>query len=117
MPSNRTSLIAFCRALPHATEDIKWGHDLCFSIGGKLFAVFEQEGTSFSLKTTPGTFAVLTGKPGIIPAPYVGRYHWILAQHAGVLPANSFKALLRESYDLVAAKLPARQRRAVAAPS
>ena len=117
MASNRTSLIAWCRGLPHATEDIKWGNDLCFSIGGKLFAVFDQRGTSFSFKTTPGTFAVLTAKAGIIPAPYVGRYHWVLAQDPRVLPTSSLKSLLRESYDLVAQKLPAKLKRAVAAPS
>jgi predicted DNA-binding protein (MmcQ/YjbR family) len=28
-----------CRQLPAVTEDIKWGHDLVFSIGGKMFCV------------------------------------------------------------------------------
>jgi predicted DNA-binding protein (MmcQ/YjbR family) len=111
------SLIAFCRSLPHATEDIKWGNDLCFSISGKMFAVFDQRGTSFSFKTTPGTFAVLTAKPGIVAAPYVGRYHWVLAEHPHVLPASSLKALLGESYELVVAKLPGRLKNAVAGPS
>ena len=27
-------LRTMCRALPNVTEDIKWGHDLCFLIGG-----------------------------------------------------------------------------------
>jgi hypothetical protein len=25
--------------LPHVTEDIKWGNDLCFCIAGKMFCV------------------------------------------------------------------------------
>ena len=25
-----------CRKLPAVTEDIKWGHDLCFSLAGSL---------------------------------------------------------------------------------
>src|SRR5471032_692099 len=29
----------FCRALPGATEDVKWENSLVFSVGGKMFAV------------------------------------------------------------------------------
>ncbi len=29
-------LQAFCRSLPGATEDIKWGKDLIFSVGGRV---------------------------------------------------------------------------------
>ena len=35
-------LVAFCRSLPGATEDIKWEHDLIFSVGGKMFAGAES---------------------------------------------------------------------------
>ena len=28
-----------CKQLPGVTEDIKWGNDLCFSVGGKMFLV------------------------------------------------------------------------------
>ena len=30
-----------CKALPEVTEDVKWGHDLCFSVGGKMFAAMD----------------------------------------------------------------------------
>lgn len=30
---------SLCRSLPGATEDIKWGADLVFSVGEKMFAV------------------------------------------------------------------------------
>ena len=33
-----------CRALPAVTEDVKWGHDLCFSVAGKMFCVAALEG-------------------------------------------------------------------------
>ncbi len=42
-----------CRALPAVTEDIKWGHDLCFSVAGKMFCVAALEGpltVSFKVK-------------------------------------------------------------------
>jgi predicted DNA-binding protein (MmcQ/YjbR family) len=41
-----------CKALPSVTEDIKWEHDLVFSIGGKMFCVvgLEQSPTTASFK-------------------------------------------------------------------
>jgi predicted DNA-binding protein (MmcQ/YjbR family) len=29
----------YCLALPHTTEEILWGDDLVFKIGGKMYAV------------------------------------------------------------------------------
>src|SRR5438128_7295584 len=34
---------SICRALPDVTEDIKWGADLVFSVGGKMFCVANTE--------------------------------------------------------------------------
>jgi len=51
-------LIAFCRDLPSATEDIKWGKDLVFSVGEKMFAVFDTEDdTKVCFKATPAMFS------------------------------------------------------------
>jgi len=108
-------LIAFCRKLPHATEDVKWGNDLVFSIGGKMFAVFDKAGgTKFSFKTTPALFSILTKTAGIIPAPYVARYHWIMLEGPEVLPKKEIEELIRESYHLVSLGLPAKVRRQLA---
>ncbi len=109
-------LMAFCRRLPHATEDVKWGDDLVFSIGGKMFAVFDRkDGQRFSFKTTPGSFAVLTTRSGISPAPYLARFHWVSVESPSALTAAEIKALLRESYHLVALSLPSRVRKALGA--
>lgn len=40
----RKSLLISCRGLPHVTEDVKWGNDFVFSIGAKMFAVFDATG-------------------------------------------------------------------------
>lgn len=101
---------AFCRKLPHATEDVKWESNLVFSVGGKMFAVFELPDISHvSFRTTPWLFATLTGKDGITPAPYLARYNWVLVTQPKALPAAMLKQLLRESYQLVAAGLPAKK--------
>ena len=99
----------FCRSLPHATEDVKWGQDLCFSVGGKMFCVTglePKEGISFSFKCTPEKFAELTELEGIIPAPYVARYHWVLVEDPTALPEKELKDLIKNSYQMVFDRLP-----------
>ena len=55
------ALRKFCLALPHATEDVKWGDDLCFCVGEKMFCVtgLESPESGISLKCTPEAFADL----------------------------------------------------------
>ena len=57
-----------------------------------------------SLKCTPEKFAELTEQEGISPAPYVGRYKWVLLERLSALPASELKELIRESYTMVASK-------------
>jgi predicted DNA-binding protein (MmcQ/YjbR family) len=97
-----------CRALPAVTEDVKWGHDLCFCIGGKMFAVVDLEPPhSFAFKCTPETFGELVERPGIIPAPYMARNMWVMEQRLGdALERPEVEALVRTSYGLVVSKLP-----------
>ncbi len=105
------ALIDFCRSLPQVTEDIKWGHDLVFSIGGKMFACFDpKDDTMVSFKTTPPGFAVLTAMDGIKPAPYLGRFDWVAIENPDVLPQEMIKELVFESYRLVMSRLPLRVR-------
>ncbi|MCL4709348.1 MmcQ/YjbR family DNA-binding protein [bacterium] len=103
---------AFCRKLPHVTEDVKWESNLVFSIGSKMFAVFELPDISHvSFRTTPWLFSTLIGKDGIEPAPYLARYNWVLVTKPKALPVAMLRQLLRESYELVAAGLPAKTRK------
>jgi predicted DNA-binding protein (MmcQ/YjbR family) len=99
----------FCLSLPFATEDIKWGNDLTFSVGKKMFAVTgleTAEQTSVSFKCTPEKFAELVEKDGIIPAHYVARYHWVTLEKLDALSASELKDLIKQSYQLVWDKLP-----------
>jgi predicted DNA-binding protein (MmcQ/YjbR family) len=99
----------FCLALPHATEDVQWGSDLLFRIGNKMFAVVALEAVSdhcMSFKCTPEGFAELTERDGIMPAPYVARYHWVALERFDVLPERELKELLRNAYQLIRDKLP-----------
>jgi predicted DNA-binding protein (MmcQ/YjbR family) len=66
----------FCRALPGVAEDVKWGHDLCFCVAGKMFAAVDLEPPhSLSFKCTPEEFADLVERPGINSGALRGAKH------------------------------------------
>lgn len=105
---NIEQLRRFCLSLPHVTEDIKWGNDLCFLVGGKMFAVTgaDLNDAGISFKCTPEKFAELTELEGIAPAAYVARYHWVTVNDAAAMTESEIKALIGQSYKLVFDKLP-----------
>ncbi len=105
------SLRDACRALPGTTEDIKWEKNLVFSVGKKMYAVFDTDGDDFSFKVSEDAFSVLTQMPGVSPAPYLARHHWIAVEGPEVLPHDEVCDLLGESHRMVAAKLSSKLRR------
>ena len=107
-------LLAFCRALPGATEDVKWGADLVFSVGCKMFAVFQMpDGQPIGFKVEPLAFDGIVGRSGIVPAPYMARHSWVSVTDRRLVAPSRLEAMLRESHRLVAAKLPAKTRKAL----
>ncbi|HJZ64178.1 MAG TPA: MmcQ/YjbR family DNA-binding protein [Candidatus Acidoferrum sp.] len=104
------SIRKLCLSFPHATEQVQWGYDLVFKIGGKMFAItpLEPAPVFLTFKATEESFAELTERPGIIPAPYLARAKWVAMENADALSPQELAALLRLSYDLVLAKLPKR---------
>jgi len=108
------SLRSYCLSLPHATEDIQWGNDFLFRIGGKIFAGVNLDASSpnrLSFKCTPEQFAELIEKEDIVPAPYTARYHWVSLQRFDALDHTEIEGLVKHSYDMVLAKLPAKTRK------
>jgi len=97
-----------CLKLPHTTEEVLWGADLVFKIGGKMYAAagLEPGPVWLSFKCTPENFAELTERPGIIPAPYAARYRWVALETEEAIPAAELKRRIGESYELVLGKLP-----------
>ena len=103
--SKNDSLIEYCRSLPGATEDVKWGKDLIFSVGGKMFAGFMlPAGQPLGFKVDPEAFDHMIGKRGIVPAPYMAKHSWISVTDRKKLPEAKLKALLSESHRLVGDK-------------
>jgi predicted DNA-binding protein (MmcQ/YjbR family) len=105
---NIDQLRHICLSFPGATEQVQWEDDLLFKVGGKMFALtpLEPARVWLLLKVTAEEFAELTERPGIIPAPYLARAKWIAIETQDVLSAAEVASLLRNSYDLVSAKLP-----------
>jgi predicted DNA-binding protein (MmcQ/YjbR family) len=104
-----------CLSFPGATEQIQWGSDLLFKVGGKMFAVtpLEPAPVCLSFKASPETFAELTERPNIVPAPYLARAQWVGLETRDALSAQELARLLRESYEMVFAKLPRKTREAI----
>ena len=101
-----------CLSFPDVTEDMPWGDDLCFKVRGKIFTGMVLSDGRFprlTLKCAPETFHELLEIEGISPAPYVGRYKWVMLANSNVLSANELQSLIRQSYDLVVAKAPKRK--------
>jgi predicted DNA-binding protein (MmcQ/YjbR family) len=100
-----------CRALPGSTEDVKWGADLVFSVGGKMFTVVCLDPPhTVAFKCTPDAFAELVERDGIIPAPYLARAMWVQERAADVLERRELQGLIKASYELVVAGLPKSKR-------
>jgi predicted DNA-binding protein (MmcQ/YjbR family) len=97
-----------CLSFAGTTEQIQWGYDLIFKVGGKMFAVtpLEPAPVCLSFKASPENFAELTERQNIIPAPYMARAQWVALQTRDALTRDELSRLLRDSYAMVFAKLP-----------
>jgi predicted DNA-binding protein (MmcQ/YjbR family) len=70
-------------------------------VGGSKFAYFKTslpERWRFSIRVTPDRFIELTDVPGVKPARYRGRYHWITIVNVSSFPALYLGELVDASY-------------------
>ncbi len=96
-----------CKKLPFVTEGIKWGNDLCFMVGKKMFCVVVLDTPlKVSLKVKGEEFSELSGRPSIIPAPYVAHHKWILVEDVTIFTGKVWEHYINQSYQLVKSKLP-----------
>jgi predicted DNA-binding protein (MmcQ/YjbR family) len=96
----------YCLGFPDATENLQWGDDLCFKIRGKIFAIVGLDNPRLCFKCAPDVLADLIEREDLHPAPYVGRYKWVMADRLDALGAGETKDLIRQSYSMVAATAP-----------
>lgn len=103
---NFDGLRALCLSLPDATENLQWEEELYFKVRGKIFAMVSLSSVPQRLvfKSDPEEFQELLEHEGVSPAPYVGRYKWLMLESLDVLPAREIESCIRKSYAMVAAK-------------
>jgi predicted DNA-binding protein (MmcQ/YjbR family) len=74
---------------------------LVYYVGDKKFAYFktsDPEKWRFSIRTTPERFLELTDVPGIKPARYMARFHWITIVDVSTVPKDYLVELIAWSY-------------------
>jgi predicted DNA-binding protein (MmcQ/YjbR family) len=103
---------AYCMGLPEATEKLQWGDALCFKVREKMFAVLGLDQVRLTCKCTPEMFAELIERPDIRPSPYLGRHNWVMLDRLEALRNDELKDLIRQSYEMVAAKVPKARKKA-----
>jgi predicted DNA-binding protein (MmcQ/YjbR family) len=105
---NLEKLRAHCLSHPGVTEQIQWGADLVFKVGGKMFCVActEPAPNVMSFKCDDQTFAELVERDGAIPAPYLARAKWVALETFDTLSERELTPLLTRAYELVRDNLP-----------
>jgi predicted DNA-binding protein (MmcQ/YjbR family) len=102
-----------CAALPGATSDIKWGKDLCYSVGGKMFAVMCEKGehaNTLSFKVDDNRFLELTDTDRYIPAPYMAQHKWVFVNDVRKVSEGELLPLITRAYEIIRDKLPKSKR-------
>jgi predicted DNA-binding protein (MmcQ/YjbR family) len=104
-------LLEVCRGLPGATEDVKWQDHLVFSVGGRMFAIFDVgESEALRILVDAAVFPILTRHAGVEPAPYLARHGWIKLSDLGVLPEAQLLEQTKEAHQIAAEKLSKKAR-------
>jgi len=98
-----TEMRRICLALPETTETLTWGQPH-FRVKGKIFAGFGDHRGSFTIgfKLEREHADAAIQDPRFVRAPYVGAHGWISMDVKGVRDWAEVRALVRESYRLIA---------------
>lgn len=106
---NAAELSHFCLSLPGVREDLKWGQNRVFSVAStKMFALIDLTSSNCAFKVEDHIFLGLCDRPGFRPSPYLARAQWVSLDFPYRLPSEELRALIRQSHQLVVAKLPKR---------
>jgi predicted DNA-binding protein (MmcQ/YjbR family) len=116
---NVEELKLFCRGFGGATESLHGAPNnvLVYSVGKKNFAYFktsEPEKWRFSVRVSADRFVELTGIPGVKPARYMGRFHWVTIVNVDHFPPAYLAELVEWSYRKALGSLSKAGQRAIA---
>lgn len=102
-PMDVAAVKELCSHYPGATSKLYEppSNVLVYYAGGRKFAYFktsEPEQWRFSIRTTPERFLELTDVPGIKPARYMARFHWVTIVDVRSVPVDYLQELIEWSY-------------------
>lgn len=103
-----------CRGRPGATAEHPFGPGaLVMKVGGKIFAIIgeDAEPPTISLKCEPDLATALRAAfAAVQPGYHLNKRHWNTVTVDGTVPDDELCAWIEDSYDLVVAALPRRER-------
>lgn len=110
-------IIAICADYAGVTQDMKWGNNLCFSVGGKMFMILSLDDypVSACFKVKEEEYEKYIECPGFCPAPYLARYRWVMVEDITILSMKEWEQVIDQSYHLVFQRLPLRRKKEIMA--
>lgn len=113
-PVDLETLLDRCGALPSAELTYPFGDDTAvFKIGGKIFAIVDLAGETggITLKAEPDrVVALVREQPAVGPGYHMSKRHWVTVTLGQPIDPGLLDDLVEDSYDLVVASLPKRDR-------
>lgn len=115
IPMDITAVKELCSSLTGATSRLFGppSNVLVYYASGRKFAYFktsEPEQWRFSIRTTPERFLELTDVPGIKPARYLARFHWVTIVNVSSVPEHYLRELIAWSHARAVTRPPRRAR-------
>jgi|ERR1700730_6997539 len=97
----------YCENWPGLSTDVKWGNNFVFSVAEKMFCISSLDTPArISFKVRDEEFEELSVREGFQPAPYMARAKWVLVTDGNRLHKKEWEHFIKQSYELVKAKLP-----------
>ncbi|MET3899495.1 putative DNA-binding protein (MmcQ/YjbR family) [Devosia sp. UYZn731] len=106
----RAGFEPFVLAQPAATLVHQWRDDSVAKVGGKIFALLDNDPGEVWLKVSELAFDMLIELPGIRPAPYFARASWVAVSPGAPLGEDELRAYIVEAHRLIATRLTRRSR-------
>jgi predicted DNA-binding protein (MmcQ/YjbR family) len=101
----RSGFEAFVLTLPGTELVRQWSDASVAKVGGKLFALLDDDPGEVWLKVSDVAYELLTELEGIRPAPYFARAGWVAIAVTSPLGGDEVEAYLREAHRLIVGKL------------
>lgn len=107
----------YCLSLPGVTEEFPFGEQtLVYKVAGKMFALTDlEEFSSVNLKCDPDEAVELRERyEGVTPGYHMNKKHWNTVDMHSNIPNKLILEWIKNSYDLVVASLPKKEREKLA---